>query len=225
MNGPSKLDFSNILTTSAHDMKNSIFMLLQSIEQLDLADNLTPKQHQAVADLHYQTSRINGSLMQLLSLYPEELMQVHIAEHSVSEMLQEALDRNRLYINSHHIQVDLQVEADLTACFDKELITYLVSEIFINALRHTDKSVKLRAYDNKETINIQVEDDGEGYPDHMLAISQHCNFNSSDGRSGIGVLFAQKIAAAHKKNQLQGNIILQNKGEFNGNLFTLSLPS
>ena len=49
----SQLDFSTILATSAHDMKNSLFMLLQSIEHIDLADNLTPVQHQSIADLHY----------------------------------------------------------------------------------------------------------------------------------------------------------------------------
>ncbi|MCW8997029.1 MAG: sensor histidine kinase, partial [Psychromonas sp.] len=98
MSEQNELDFSTILATSAHDMKNSLFMLLQSIENLDLADNLTPKQHQAVVDLHYQTSRINGSLMQLLSLYRDEHKQlpIYIEENSVAEMLQEVLDRNRL---------------------------------------------------------------------------------------------------------------------------------
>ena len=223
-----QLDFSTILATSAHDMKNSLFMLLQSIEHLDLSDNLTPVQHQSIADLHYQTSRINGSLMQLLSLYRDEHKQlpIYIEENSVAEMLQEVIDRNRLYLNSHHIKVELDVDDDLTAYFDQDLVTYLLADIFVNALRHTNKSVKLRAFSDEEYVNIQVEDDGEGYPEHMLAVNQPTEngFNASKGRSGLGLLFAKKIASAHKTKNLEGHILLENKSISSGSLFTLRLP-
>lgn len=229
MSEQSKLDFNTILTTSADDMKSSLARLSQSIIELDLADNLTPKQHQAVADLHYQTSRINSSLMQLLSLYHDQqkLLSINIEEHSVAQMLQEIMDRNRLYLNSHHVKVTLEVDAELTASFDQGLVTCLMADIFVNALRYTDKSVILRAFSDEQYINIQVEDDGEGYPEHMLAIIQHSNlqFDTSNGRSGLEVLFAQKIAAAHKNEQLQGDILLENKTEISGNLFTLRLPN
>jgi len=223
-----ELDFSTILATSAHDMKNSLFMLLQSIEQLNLSDNLTTQQHQSIADLHYQTSRINGSLMQLLSLYREEHNQLpfYIEENSVSEMLQEVIDRNQLFLNSHHVKVEIDVDDDLTAFFDQDLVTYLIADIFVNALRHTQSIVTLRAYADQEYVNIQVEDDGEGYPEHMLAINeQHeSEFNAFKGRSGLGLLFAHKIAAAHKTNELQGHIILENKQNSDGSVFTLRLP-
>lgn len=228
MKDKTTLDFSSILATSAHDMKNSLFLLLQSIEQLDLADNLTPKQHQSVADLHYQTSRINGSLMQLLSLYRDEHNQlpIYIEENSVSDMLQEVFSRNRLYLNSHNIKVEIEVEDDLTAFFDQDLVTYLVADIFINALRHTESKVKLRAFADNQYVNIQVEDDGPGYPENMLAINERNNsaFNACQGRSGLGLLFAEKIASAHKTNELQGNILLENSKNPSGSIFTLRLP-
>ncbi|WP_413693290.1 hypothetical protein [Psychromonas sp. KJ10-2] len=72
MKNNEQLDFSTMLATSIHDMKNSLAMVLQSIEDLDLADNLTTTQHKSVSNLHYQTSRINSTLMQLLALYREE---------------------------------------------------------------------------------------------------------------------------------------------------------
>ena len=228
MKDDTALDFSTILATSAHDMKNSLFMLLQSIEQLNLSDNLTTQQHQSIADLYYQTSRVNGSLMQLLSLYREEQNQLpfYIEENSVSEMLQEVIDRNQLFLNSHHIKVEIEVDDDLTAFFDQDLVTYLIADIFINALRHTHSKVTLRAYADPEYVNIQVDDDGPGYPEHMLAINEHheSEFNAFKGRSGLGLLFAYKIAAAHKTNELQGHILLENKQKSDGSLFTLRLP-
>ncbi|WP_019614479.1 sensor histidine kinase [Psychromonas ossibalaenae] len=228
MEQENSLNFSTILATSTHDMKNSLFMLLQSIENLDLADNLTAKQHQAFADLHYQTSRINGTLMQLLALYRDEQNQlpIYIEENSVAEMLQEVIDRNRLYLNSHDVSVTLQVDPELTAYFDQDLITYLIGDIFVNALRHTHTSVSLHAFIDQQYLNIQVEDDGEGYPEHMLAINQErpALFNAGKGRSGLGLLFAKRIASEHKTKQLQGHILLENKTESSGSIFTLRLP-
>lgn len=228
MDDPEKLDFSAILATSAHDMKNSLFMLLQSIENFDRATNLTPKQHQEFADLHYQTSRINGTLMQLLALYrgDQNELPINIDEYPIFEVLQEVIDRNRLYLNCHDVMVTIEADEQLIGYFDQDLITYLLGDIFINALRHTKTKIILRAFIAGNYLNIQVEDDGEGYPDHMLAVSEmaQTDFNANKGRSGLGLLFAKKIAAKHKSNKLQGHIFLENKENCCGSIFTLRLP-
>lgn len=228
MEDKDKLDFSTILATSAHDMKNSLFMLLQSIENLDLDNNLTGQQHKAFSDLHYQTSRINGTLMQLLALYRDEQKQlpIYIEEHSVEDLLQEVIDKNRLYLNSHKVNVNLSVDESLFGYFDQDLIGYLIGDIFINALRHTKTEITLRAFFKDNYLNIQIEDDGEGYPSHMLAATDKSpsEFNANKGRSGLGLLFAKRIAAEHKTKHLQGHILLENKPEFTGSIFTLRLP-
>ena len=228
MTDEDELDFSTILATNAHDMKNSLFMLLQSIENLDSHANLTAEQHQAVADLHYQTSRINGSLMQLLSLYKDENQQLplYIEENSVADMFEDVLERNRLYLNTHDIKINIEVEDDLMGYFDLDLVTYLIADIFINALRHTNTLITLRAFSDQKYINIQVEDDGKGYPKHMLDVNSinKAPFNAGKGRSGLGLLFAQKIASGHNTEQLQGHVVLRNKDNQGGSLFTLRLP-
>jgi len=228
MNTSEKLDFSTILATSAHDMKNSLFMLLQSIENFDRASNLTAEQHEEFADLHYQTSRINGTLMQLLALYRENQneLPIHIDEYPVYDMLQEVVDKNQLYLNCHEVEVYIEVDEHLVGYFDQDLISYLIGDIFVNALRHTKNKIILRAFLSDGYLNIQVEDDGEGYPKHMLYVSEmtQAEFNANKGRSGLGLLFAKKIAAEHKNKKLQGHIFLENKDNCGGSIFTLRLP-
>lgn len=228
MENNEKLDFSTILATSAHDMKNSLFMLLQSIENLDQDNNLNAAQHKAFADLHYQTSRINGSLMQLLALYRDEHKQlpIYIEEYSVAELLQEIIEKNRLYLNCRNVETFVEVDESLMGYFDYDLISYLIGDIFVNALRHTKKQITLRAFFKDQYLNIQVEDDGPGYPSHMLAASEGSlsTFNANKGRSGLGLLFAKKIAAEHKTKQFQGHILLENKHQSGGSVFTLRLP-
>ncbi|MDA7745825.1 HAMP domain-containing histidine kinase [Psychromonas sp.] len=229
MKNHEQLDFSTILATSAHDMKNSLFMLLQSIENLDLADNLTAQQHQSFADLHYQTTRINGTLMQLLALYRDEKKQlpVYIEENSVNELLNDVVERNRLYLNSHHINVEINAEEELYGYFDIDLVTYLLGDIFINALRHTKDFVHISAFFEDKFLVFKIEDNGAGYPQHMLDVnneSEFHTFNANKGRSGLGLLFAKKIAQEHKAKDLRGHILLENKADNCGSIFTLRLP-
>jgi len=226
------LDFSTILATSVHDIKNSLFMLLQSIENLDLADNLTSEQHKSFADLHYQTSRINSTVMQLLSLYRNEKKQlpIYIEENSVYELLIDIVDKHRLYLNSHNINVTINADEHLYGYFDIDLIGYLLGDIFVNALRHTDGDIIMSAHYADPFLVFKIEDNGEGYPEHMLDINENKDDNDDDncnagkGRSGLGLLFAKKIAAAHKAKALQGQISLENKLNENGCIFTLRLP-
>ena len=228
MDNHEQLDFSTILATSIHDMKNSLFMLMQSLEGLDLADNLTAHQHQSVADLHYQTSRINGTLMQLLALYRDEKKQlpVFIEENSVNDLMQDIVERHRLYFQSRHIDVSLMVDKDLYAYFDLDLIKYLISDIFINALRHTKNSVVVSVVQTPPYLVFKVEDDGNGYPQHMLDVNHGASnsFNANKGRSGLGLLFAKKIAEQHITTQHKGYISLENKPNNRGSIFTLHIP-
>lgn len=228
MTNSEELDFSTILATSIHDMKNSLAMVLQSIEDLDLADNLTSSQHKSVSNLHYQTSRINSTLMQLLALYREERKQlpVLIEENSVNELLTDVVERNRLYLNSHHIELSVKVENNLLGYYDIDLISYLLSDILINALRHAKSTVTISAYHQDPYLVFEIEDDGEGYPHYMLNVNDNefATFNANKGRSGLGLLFAKKIAKAHKLKALSGNITLMNKPNNSGSLFTLRLP-
>ncbi|AGH81131.1 histidine kinase [Psychromonas sp. CNPT3] len=221
------LDFNTILATTTHDMKNSLFILLQSIENLNLADNLTVAQHQDFAALHYQATRINSTLIQLLALYRDEKQQlpVFIEENSIRDILEDVMERNRLSINSQHKKIILCVDDDLNAYFDSDLITYLLSDIFINALRYSHQRITLRAFIKTPYIVIEIEDDGEGYPENMLRFNDFENmpFNASTGRSGLGLLFAQRIAAEHKNKNLEGYITLKNK-EQGGGIFSLFLP-
>jgi signal transduction histidine kinase len=228
MDNQDNLDFSTILATSAHDMKNSLFMLQQSIEMLGSEENLTEQQQQHFANLHYQTSRINGTLMQLLALYRSEQKElpIYIDEHCVNDVLTEVIDKNKMYLDFHDVQIDIDADQDLIGYFDLDLITYLIGDIFVNALRHTNTLITLRAFFADGYLNIQVEDNGKGYPEHMLAVSRNSqsDFNANKGRSGLGLLFAKKIAAEHKNKQRQGYILLENKQQSSGSIFTLRLP-
>jgi len=81
-------EFSLILASSVHDMKNSLSMLLSSLEEV-IHDAQARDEHQAkqFATLQYEASRINGELVQLLSVYrmQKDRLPVAIDEYYVAE--------------------------------------------------------------------------------------------------------------------------------------------
>lgn len=64
-------DFSAILASSAHDMKNSLCLLIQLIEEVS---EQVPQGSatENMAKVHYEAQRINSGLIQLLTLYRDQ---------------------------------------------------------------------------------------------------------------------------------------------------------
>ncbi|RJG48117.1 sensor histidine kinase [Motilimonas pumila] len=223
------LDFAAVLVTAVHDMKNSLFMLLQSIETLaaDIEDT-SPEKSKQIATLHYEASRLNSGLMQLLALYryEKQKLPINISEQFVFELLEEQITRNQTLSENKKIDIHLNVDPDLTWYMDTELITYLMNDILVNSLRYTKDKIKISAKIHNMQLEILVEDNGPGYPEQMLQLGENelADFDSTRGRTGLGLFLAKKIASAHQINDNTGHISLKNGGELGGSQFMLTLP-
>ena len=74
-----KLDFSFVLASSVHDMKNSLGMLLNTLSNVIATyPPSSPEQAKSYAVLEYEAARINSELIQLLSIYRLENDQIGI---------------------------------------------------------------------------------------------------------------------------------------------------
>ncbi|HMU67097.1 MAG TPA: sensor histidine kinase, partial [Cellvibrionaceae bacterium] len=98
-----KVDFSLVLAASVHDMKNSIGMLIGSLEQV--IDELPPVndvQAQHFNTLQYEASRINGELVQLLTIYrmQNDLLPFRQDQHYVLDVLEDQIARNHVLIEN-----------------------------------------------------------------------------------------------------------------------------
>lgn len=225
------IDFSSVLASSIHDMKNSLCMFLQSIETLSLKAKQQGDEHeygQELAKLHYEASRLNGGLMQMLALYRIEQQQLPltIEEVFISDLLEELIERNSLYSENKQVSIILEANEDLTWDLDRDLITYLINDVLVNALRYTKDEIRIYAHQNEDHLEIRIEDNGTGYPEAVLkqkAMAQH-KFDANLGRSGLGVYFAHLITQAHVKQGTCGSINISNSVEKSGAIFTLRLP-
>ncbi|RKF20226.1 sensor histidine kinase [Alginatibacterium sediminis] len=226
----SDLDFSTVLVSAIHDMKNSLFMLTQSTETLASQAKLEQRDDsEQIGRLHYEVSRLNGSLMQVLAMYrmKHANMPIMIEEVFVAEFLEDLIDKNVTYTQQTEVELTLEADPDLAWYFDESLVSFMLNDIIVNAIRYTHSKIKISAHlvDNK--LCLQVEDDGQGYPQNILDFSNGAQPATADFvkfRSGLGMYLARVIAKAHTNKLIEGDIELSNDGALGGSVFRVYLP-
>ena len=181
------IDFSSVLAAAVHDMKNSLCLLIQSIEQLSETIDKTDLQANAqVASVHYEATRLNTSLVQLLSLYRTQLdtLPVTVDKCFIADLLEDVMGAVRLYKQHKNVCVSVQCEENLSWYLDSELVYMLINDAIINALRYGKQHIQVSAFIDNDELVVKVEDDGDGYPPNMLRQSQTemAEFTLSQGR-------------------------------------------
>jgi K+-sensing histidine kinase KdpD len=221
------IDFSMVLASAVHDMKNSLGMLLNSL------DDLRREQSEAIGEssrfntLQYEAERMHNDLVQLLGIYRlgENNLSAHIEEHFVPDFLSEHMARHTPLLEGLGIEFELEAN-DLSGFFDADLITGVLNNTLNNALRYTRKKIKLKATERDGFLVIAVEDDGDGYPESM----QHSgtpDFKTLDFKTGstsLGLFFASSVASLHTEGEKTGSIRLHNGGSLGGGIFEIWLP-
>lgn len=223
------VDFSSVIAVAIHDMKNSLSLLMQSIEQMSaVIPQEVTQAHNSLNSVHYEANRMNTTLVQVLSLYRAEIdaLPVNIDEVFIAELFDEIVESNKLYTEQQGIEVQVSADEDLSWYLDRELIYLLIHDVIINAVRYGCKNIHVTAAVENGFLTVCVEDDGPGYPPNMLEMSskvlnQHC---ISEGRTGLGLFFARLMAQNHKNMGKCGSIRLANSDISGGSIFTLTLP-
>ncbi|TRY32494.1 sensor histidine kinase [Aliiglaciecola sp. M165] len=223
------IDFSTVLASAVHDMKSSLNLLKQSIDGLNTCiDKNNPKANAFLSTAHYESSRLNTGLVQLLSLYRAELENLPINEDEcfIEDLLDNVFIAHEHYLGHKNMTLEIEQSPDLVKYFDIELITLLLNDILVNAMRYGNSKLLISAYAEDDWLCIRIEDDGQGYPPSMLKSNDidMQNVKISEGRTGLGLFFARMIAGAHRRGDKRGFIELANGGKLGGSVFTLKLP-
>lgn len=203
--------------------------MLQSIENLNACLPSTNDESSVhLASAHYEASRLNTGLVQLLSLYRAGLknLPINIDQHYLDDVIDEVLATNASYLKHKNISLKVELVDNLSWYLDLDLICILLNDMLINAMRYCQGNILLTVGTQDDQLLISVHDDGPGYPVAMLEAnkSELLDFDISHGRTGLGLFFARLIAKAHSKDEKYGLISLQNGGKLGGSVFTLMLP-
>lgn len=221
-------DFSMVIASAVHDMKNSLGMLLSTLDDLRQEQQALLGDQPRLNTLQYEAERVHSDLVQLLGIYRlgEHKLSAHSDEHYVAEFLRAQLARHEQLLQGYGIEYDIQAEEELVGFFDDELIAGIIASTLNNTIRYTRGRLRLGAREEDGWLVITIADDGSGYPEHMReagdALLRAPDF--STGSTSLGLYFASAIAHLHQNNGKQGEIRLRNGGELGGGLFEIWLP-
>jgi len=85
------IDFSMVLASAVHDMKNSLGMLLNTLDELRTEHEESLSGSSKFNMLQYEAERMHNDLVQLLGIYRlgEQNLSAHLEEHYLPDFLAE----------------------------------------------------------------------------------------------------------------------------------------
>ena len=230
-------ELSMFLASIAHDMKNSVSVLSGTLENLlstqQVPDSLASTEYGKMAQMLYQTRRLNDNLIQLLALYKEVGKPGYPfdqAPRSITELVEQAAGQARVLLMSHKITLDVDFPRNAIWTLDEDLIIGVLVHAINNAIRYTRDRVSLAIRVDGDYLEFRVEDNGDGFPPALLeagadALDMHSSgVNFLTNSSGLGLYFSREVAHMHKHRKRTGSIALSNGGTLGGGCFTLRLP-
>ncbi len=220
------VEFSMIMASAVHDMKNSLGMLLHSLDELrrELPDQTAESR---MNTLRYEAERVHGDLVQLLGLYrlDQDSLSARLEEHYLPDFIEAQIARHKPLLDGHGIEPDIAV-GPLSGYFDADLLAGVINDTVNNAIRYTRNRIRISAFQRENMLVIQVADDGAGYPDAMLDTTRQIptSIDFQQGHTRLGLFFAREIARLHRNGDRYGYIQLSNGGPLGGGVFEILLP-
>ncbi|MBN9423056.1 MAG: histidine kinase [Candidatus Accumulibacter sp. 66-26] len=224
-----QVDITTFLASSAHDMKNSVSLLIRGLEQiLATTDAQAFPGHQNLAQMTYEAKRINSNLIQLLTLYKvgQQIYPFDPQSVSLADFLHNVAAQNTELLRSQGVALECECPSDLYWELDEDLITGVISNAFTNAIHYTRDRVRLTAAEVDGKLELRIEDNGQGYPPRMLreSIDSMRGVDFQGGSTGLGLFFSATAARLHRHGGRGGEVKLENGGPLGGGCFILRLP-
>jgi len=192
--------FETVLASTVHDMKNSLSLLMGQLDNLSLRLEVGSENQQAVSSIRYESSRINQSLMQLLTLYKLENNQlfIQISEVEVVDFIEDCIATHSLLAENNGIQLEVDCDDSIIWFFDQDMVGIAIKNILGNSIRYTGKQVIVSVKVVEGHLVIQIDDDGPGYPENMIENPDQFikKVNYSTGSTGLGLFFSATIGGS-----------------------------
>jgi len=210
----------------AHEMRNPINAVRTHAELLGRTEGQVSMEA-LLAEIRACCDRMTNVTERLLVVAAierrdtlEELMPV-----SFKEIVSGALKRHQTEAEHSGITLQLEAESDVMVRCEPVMMELAIGNLIQNAIDHSprDRSVTVTVVDMGKTVECQVQDQGNGIPDHALNQIFDKYFTLpkvTSGRkgTGIGLNVVQHVVDLH-----YGSIRLKNRPE-GGVLAVITIP-
>ncbi|MCB0941656.1 MAG: HAMP domain-containing protein [Mycobacterium sp.] len=198
------------LADASHELRSPLAAILGYAELTRQDSDALPETTEyALARIEAESRRMTSLVADLLLLSRlDERQDLDIADIEMCDLVADAVQDAAVTAPDHHFVVDLPDEP-LWARGDREGLHQLLANLLANARVHTPAGVtvtttlRARAQDGRQTVELTVSDDGPGIPPAVLP-NLFDRFVRADksrsrqlGSTGLGLSIVRSIVEAH----------------------------
>ncbi len=218
------------LATLAHELRNPLAPITNSLELLKMTDDLSPTVNRIRGVMDRQVSQMVRLVDDLLevSRITRGKIDLRQAPVELAAVVGSAIETSRPLLDAagHQLAIKLPPEP-ITLYVDAVRLAQVLANILNNAIKYTERGgqIWLTARRDAKHAVISIRDSGVGIRSDMLPrvfevfAQSDQTASRSQGGLGIGLALAKKLVELHG-----GNITAQSAGVGKGSEFTVSLP-
>ena len=219
------------LAMLAHELRNPLASIVNSLEMLRLSGLTDPKVVQVREVVDRQVKQIVRLVDDLLDMTRISQGKVELRKQrfGLAAAVGEAVQTVRPLIEARQHQLDVRVPAEaLELEADQARVVQVLVNLLANAAKYTDPGgrIELTAERSGDLVVIRVRDSGVGIPPEMLTriFALYAQLDPARDRSrgglGIGLTLVHRLV-----EMLGGEIRAHSAGPGQGSEFTVSLPA
>jgi signal transduction histidine kinase/ligand-binding sensor domain-containing protein/CheY-like chemotaxis protein len=193
--------FANI----SHEFKTPLTLIMTPIRALMDVNPLSPnsKHYQIILNNSERLLKLVNQIMDLSKLESGNI-KLKATEQDLVVFLKEITMNFSGYADQHHMDYELVFpNKKIPLFFDKEKMEKVFVNLLSNAFKFTQKygMVSLRVKEEKDTVDIFIEDNGKGIPpeERQYVFDRFFKSNNSDNSlsTGIGLSLTKQLVELH----------------------------
>ena len=196
----------------AHDLRNPLGIIKNAIELIEMSskDNVDEKLEKRLGMIKKASDRMSRQINDVLDFVrtrPPEL-----EKKSLAKILESSIKSNE----SKTVKIS-KPKNDVKIMCDSKQLEVAFGNIITNAIQAVGDSgkIKIRLIDNKDDVQIEIEDSGPGIPADKIEQIFDPLFTTKPSGTGLGLVSCKNIVEQHG-----GKISVRN----NPTIFEISLP-
>ena len=203
------MNLSDIAALTIHDVKNQLARLAGLAEQRG--------DHETVHVAIEAAAKLTALL--ILDKAETGVLRPNIEAVAPTDLVDELVRETKGMRDGIVVEQDCR-DAPTLAFFDSLLVRMALANALNNALRYASSRIRISVTEHDGYCVFTVSDNGNGYPESVLADSGATAGVSATG-TGLGLRLAGRIAEQHENRGRRGSIGLANDG---GAVFVMRLP-
>ncbi|HCT92812.1 MAG TPA: hypothetical protein DF613_15745 [Lachnospiraceae bacterium] len=194
----------DFFANASHELKTPLIAIRGYAEGLE---NNIVSHEKVCAVMVKETERMSGLVNSILELSKLDggVVQLHIAENDVREILYDAIQSVEAVAERRGISIDFDLPGPLLFRCDEELMFSALSNVLTNSVRYAKSRITISAQfeKNREHLKISMSNDGQPVSEQDAAHLFERFYQGNRGQTGLGMALSREYMRLH-----QGDILV-----------------